>query len=79
MKEAMAISTALTFVPSPKAWSNSFIVAPSFVRTRKIPMSERNIPTAAIIIGAMTARNCMSPFKAKAVAPSAAVERILPQ
>ena len=40
-KVAMAMSTALTFVPRASERSRSFIVAPSFVRTRKIPRSER--------------------------------------
>ena len=56
-KVAAAIRTALTFVPSESERNRSFIVAPSFVRTRKIPKSERNTPTAAISIGAMTAFN----------------------
>ena len=76
---ATAMSTALTLVPRPSEWSNSFIVAPSFVRTIKMPMSERKMPMAAIIIGAMTARSCISPFMAKAVAPRAAVDSIEPQ
>ena len=78
-KVAKAIRTAEVFVPRLSEPSRSFIVAPSLVLTRKIPMRERNTPTAAMIIGAMTARSCMSSFMAKAVAPSAAVERILPQ
>ena len=66
-------------VPRPSEWSRSFIVAPSLVRTRNIPMSDKNTPAAAIIIGAITARSCISLFIANAVAPSAAVERMLPQ
>ena len=73
------MSPALTLVPRPSEWSNSFIVAPSLVRTKNIPISERKMPMAAIIIGAMTARSCMSPFIAKAVAPKAAVDNIEPQ
>ena len=79
MKDAAAISMAETFVPSPRDLSRSFIVAPSLVRTRNIPISERNIPTEAIIMGAMTALSCISILKAKAVAPRAAVLRMLPQ
>ena len=78
-KVATAMRAALTLVPRPNEWSNSFIVAPSLVRTKKMPMSERKIPMAAIIIGAITARSCISPFIAKAVAPKAAVDNIEPQ
>ena len=70
---------AEAFVPTPSEWSRSFIVAPSFVRTMKMPMSERKMPTAAMIIGAITAFTCMAGTAAKAVAPRAAVERMLPQ
>ena len=79
IKVATAMRTALTLVPSPSEWSSSFIVAPSFVRTMKMPMSDRKMPIAAMTIGAMTARSCMSPFMAKAVAPRAAVESMEPQ
>ena len=79
IKVAMAISTALTLVPNDSDFSSSFMPAPSLVRTRKMPMSDRKIPTAAMIIGAMTAFSCMSPFMANAVAPKAAVDRIEPQ
>ena len=79
IKVATAMSAALTLVPRPSEWSSSFIVAPSLVRTRKMPMSERKMPIAAITIGAITARSCMSAFMANAVAPSAAVDRIEPQ
>ena len=78
-KVATAIRTAATFVPSANEWSKSFIVAPSFVRTRKMPNKERKTPTEAINIGAITALSCMSGTIAKAVAPRAAVERIEPQ
>ena len=47
--------------------------------TRKMPNSERKIPTAAITIGAITDLICITGLKAKAVAPRAAVERIEPQ
>ncbi len=70
---------AETLVPRPSERSRSRIVASSFVRTQKIPISDRKIPTDAIIIGATTAFSCMSIFIANAVAPRAAVERILPQ
>ena len=73
------MSPALTLVPRPRDFNSSFIVAPSLVRTKNIPISERKMPMAAIIIGAMTARSCMSPFIAKAVAPKAAVDNIEPQ
>ena len=79
IKVAIAINMADTFVPNPREWSSSFIPAPSFVRTRKIPIRLKNIPTAAMIMGAITARSCISPFMANAVAPRAAVDRILPQ
>jgi Na+/H+-translocating membrane pyrophosphatase len=61
--------------------SNSFIPAFSLVRTAKIPMIERTIPTAAISIGAITALNCItvSSEPIKAAAPKAAVARIEPQ
>ena len=75
----MAMSTALMLVPTESDVSRFFIVAPSFVLTMKMPISERNMPTAAIIIGAMTALSCMSGLSANAVAPRAAVLRILPQ
>ena len=79
-KLTAAMSTAAVFVPNPKAWRRSFIVAPSFVLTRKIPNKLRKTPTAAMSIGAMTAFSCISPDEAaKAVAPKAAVERIEPQ
>ena len=72
-----AISAELVLTPVPSAPSRFFIVAPSFVRTRKMPMTDSMMPTAAISIGASTACICMSP--AKAAAPSAAVARIEPQ
>lgn len=74
----IAISTELTLTPMPSAPSNCFIVAPSFVRTRKIPITDNRMPTAAINIGASTACICI-PLLAKAAAPSAAVARIEPQ
>ena len=79
--EAQAMSTALTLVPTESERSRSFIVAPSFVRTRKMPSSERNTPTAAIIIGAITALSCMpsAALAAKAEAPRAAVDSTEPQ
>ena len=76
---ATAVSPALRFVPVPSEWSRSFIVAPSFVFTARMPSSERKMPTVAISMGAMTALSCMSPLMAKAVAPSAAVESMEPQ
>ena len=76
---ATAISTALTLVPTERDVSRFFIVAPSLVFTIKMPIRDRKMPTAAIIIGAMTALSCMSGLRAKAVAPRAAVLRILPQ
>ena len=41
-------------------WGRSFIFAFSLVRTAKIPIIERIIPTAAINIGAITALNCIA-------------------
>ena len=76
---ATAIRPAARFVPIPSERSRSRMVAFSLVFTANIPMSERKIPTEAIIIGAITALSCISTFMANAVAPSAAVERILPQ
>ena len=73
------MSTALTFVPSESERSKSFIEAPSLVLTKNMPISDKKIPTAAIIIGAITALSCISGFNAKAVAPKAAVDRMLPQ
>ena len=79
MNVATAMSAALRFVPSPSECSRSRIVAPSLVLTVNMPISDRNMPTDAIVIGAMTALSCISPFMANAVAPSAAVESIEPQ
>ena len=60
-KVATAIRAALTLVPKDSDFKRSRMVAPSFVRTRKMPMSERKTPTAAMSIGAMTALSCVSP------------------
>ena len=79
MNVATAISPAETLVPRPSERSKSRMVASSLVRTVKMPIKDRKMPTEAIIIGATTALSCISMFIAKAVAPSAAVERILPQ
>ena len=73
------MSIALTLVPSESERSKSFIEAPSLVLTRKMPINDKKMPTAAIIIGATTALSCISAFMANAVAPKAAVDRILPQ
>ena len=78
-KVATAIKAALTLVPLLSEPRSCFVVAPSLVRTIKMPSNERKIPTAAISMGAMTALNCMSLCMEKATAPRAAVERILPQ
>ena len=79
-KVAMAMRIALTFVPSESERSRSFIVAPSLVRTRKMPNNERNTPTAAISIGAITALSWISrPATPKAAAPRAAVDNTEPQ
>ena len=59
-KVATTISTELRFVPKANEASRSFIFAFSLVRTAKIPIIERRIPTAAISIGAITALNCMA-------------------
>ena len=70
---------ALRLIPKfsePRSWR---IVAFSFVRTVKIPRMESRIPTAAMIMGAMIALNCIVPSAAKADAPSAAVASIEPQ
>ncbi|OAV70731.1 hypothetical protein Barb7_03241 [Bacteroidales bacterium Barb7] len=77
----MAISTELRFVPTASALSNCLIFAFSLVRTEKIPIIDRMIPTAAISIGAMIALYCSStsPEATKAAAPSAAVARMEPQ
>ena len=56
----MTINPALRLVPVDKALSNSLIPAFSLVRTAKIPMMDKMMPTAAISIGAMTALNCMA-------------------
>ena len=79
--EQMAIRTELRLVPTASAFRRFLIVAFSSVRTAKMPMMERMIPTAAINIGAMTALYCatMSPLATKAAAPRAAVARIDPQ
>ena len=59
-KVATTISTELRFVPNASEPSRSFIFAFSLVRTAKIPIIERIIPTAAINIGAITALNCIA-------------------
>ena len=78
---ATAISSELKLTPTPNDRSSSRIVAPSFVRTRKMPMIESRMPTAAISIGAITAFICSSsePTEEKAAAPSAAVANTEPQ
>ena len=76
---ATAMRAAATFVPRLSECSSSFMVAPSFVRTRNMPISDRNMPTAAMTIGAITALSCISESRANAVAPMAAVLRMLPQ
>ena len=78
---AAAISSELKLTPTPSERSSSRIVAPSFVRTRKMPRIESRMPTAAISIGAITALICNAsePAEEKAAAPSAAVARIEPQ
>ena len=76
---ATAIRHADTFVPKLNECNKSRMVAPSFVFTMYIPANERNIPTAAMSIGAITALIWMSALKAKAVAPRAAVLSMLPQ
>ena len=78
---ARAISSELKLTPTPSERSSSRIVAPSFVRTRKMPMIESRMPTAAISIGASTALSCRAslPAEAKAAAPSAAVASTEPQ
>ena len=80
-KVATTISTELRFVPKAREFSRSFIPAFSLVRTEKMPIIERIIPTAAISIGAMTALNCISvsPEWIKAAAPRDAVARMEPQ
>ena len=54
------------------------ILAPSLVLTIKMPIIESITPTAAIIIGAYTALNCMASLAINAEAPRAAVARIEP-
>ena len=80
-KVASAMSSELKLTPTPSERSSWRIVAPSFVRTRKMPTIERRMPTAAISIGASTALSCIAslPDEAKAAAPRAAVARIEPQ
>ena len=77
----MAIRTELRFVPTASERNRFFIVAFSLVRTAKIPMIDRTIPTAAISFGAITAFYCIStsPVATKAAAPRAAVANIDPQ
>jgi len=62
-KVAAAISPELTFTPLPNAPSKSFMVAPSFVFTKNMPMMDRIMPTAAISMGAKTALSCISGMK----------------
>ena len=78
---APAISSELKLTPTPSERSSSRIEAPSRVRTRKMPMIESTIPTAAISIGASTALSCiaMPSAVANAAAPSAAVASTEPQ
>lgn len=77
--EATAMSTALKFTPKPSERRSCFIDAPPLVRTVKMPITERIIPTAAISMGASTAFICTSGLNMKAAEPSAAVARMEPQ
>ncbi len=70
--------TELVLTPRPRAPRSCFWLAPSFVRTRKIPKMERSVPMAAMTIGAMTALSWRSPRPRKAEAPRAAVARMEP-
>ena len=77
---AAAMSTAAVLVPRLNAPRSSFIPAPSFVLTKKIPNNESNTPAAAMSIGANTALSCnpSTAEVANAAAPRAAVARIEP-
>lgn len=77
--DAAAMSIAEVFVPRLSERSRSVMVAFSLVFTMKMPAIDRKMPMAAMAIGAITARNCIPGFIAKAVAPSAAVLSMLPQ
>src|SRR5690554_4039761 len=79
IKVEMAMKTALTLTPLFRESISCLRFASSFVLTIKIPSIERNTPTDAIIIGAKTAFCCISGFKTKADAPSAAVDKMDPQ
>jgi len=72
------------FTPFAKEARSSLWLAPSFVLTMNIPISERMIPIAAINIGVITNLNCISirsdlcaPMKI--AAPRDAVARMDPQ
>ena len=67
-------------MPTLRDFSKSFSVAPSFVRTAKMPMMDKTTPMAAMSIGAMMARIWTSvPALKKAEAPRAMVARMEPQ
>ena len=73
------MKTEEKFTPRLSDFSSWLIPAFSLVLTRKIPITDRNTPTAAISIGAKTALSCIPPWPMKALAPRAAVARTLPQ
>ncbi|OPZ70609.1 MAG: hypothetical protein BWY83_01549 [bacterium ADurb.Bin478] len=56
--ERSMIRIELLLTPRLNAESSSFWVAPSLVRTRKMPRIDSRVPTAATSIGAMTALYC---------------------
>jgi hypothetical protein len=80
-KVAPTMRRELRLVPKERDLNRFFRVALSLVLTENIPTIERNIPTAAISMGAITALYCIttSPELDNAAAPSAAVARIEPQ
>ena len=72
-KEAMAMRIAERLVPRLRAASRFFCDAPSFVLTKKVPMTEQRIPTTAMSIGSVSASKLPN-----AATPSAAAEMIEP-
>ncbi len=76
--ERITIRMELELMPRHREPRRAFWSAPSEVRTRNIPMTERTVPRPAITMGAITAF-IWNPVVANAVAPSAAVASTAPQ
>ena len=59
---ATTIKAELKLVPNDNDFNKSFILAFSLVLTANMPIIDKNIPMAAINIGAITALYCISIF-----------------